>query len=229
MAKINLMGLTKKELVEYFLGFGEKEYRATQVIKWIHQRGVSDISKMTNLSKELREKLSQESEIRVPKVIYQRDSEDGTRKWVISVGEGDLIEMVLIPEGKRATLCVSSQVGCAIDCSFCATGKQGFSRNLLLEEIIGQLWIAENSYGEPKEIGNRNISNVVMMGMGEPLHNFEPVVKAMNLMLDNNAYGLSKRRVTISTSGLVPQINRLSEFTDVSLTISLHAPNEGMS
>ncbi len=220
------MGLTEEELGEYFLSLGEKQYRATQIIKWIHQRGVSDISMMTDLSKELRESLLKEFEIRVPEVIYQRDSKDGTRKWVISVGEGDLIEMVLIPEGKRATLCVSSQVGCAVDCSFCATGKQGFSRNLSLDEIIGQLWIAENSFDEPKNKNKRNISNVVMMGMGEPLHNFDPVVKAMELMLDNNAYGISKRRVTLSTSGLVPQIKKLSECSDVSLTISLHAPND---
>jgi len=224
--KINLMGLTKKELVEYFLNLGEKEYRATQIIKWMHQRGVSDISNMTDLSKDLRKNLSQKCEIRVPEVIYERDSSDGTRKWVVSVGDGDLIEMVLIPEGKRATLCVSSQVGCAIDCSFCATGKQGFSRNLTLAEIIGQLWIAENSFGNSRKKGERNITNVVMMGMGEPLHNFEPVVRAMELMLDNNAYGLSKRRVTLSTSGLVPQIDKLSKLSDVSLTISLHAPND---
>ena len=220
------MGLTKQELGDYFLSLGEKEYRATQIIKWIHQKGVADISKMTDLSLELRERLVKECEIRVPEVIYQADSKDGTRKWVISVGEGDLIEMVLIPEGKRATLCVSSQVGCAIDCSFCATGKQGFSRNLSLDEIIGQLWIAENSFDKSKDINKRSITNVVMMGMGEPLHNFEPVVQAMGLMLDSNAYGLSKRRVTLSTSGLVPKIKELSKHSDVSLTISLHAPND---
>ena len=224
--KKNLMGLTKQELGDYFLSLGEKEYRATQIIKWIHQKGVADISKMTDLSLELRERLVKECEIRVPEVIYQADSKDGTRKWVISVGEGDLIEMVLIPEGKRATLCVSSQVGCAIDCSFCATGKQGFSRNLSLDEIIGQLWIAENSFDKSKDINKRSITNVVMMGMGEPLHNFEPVVQAMGLMLDSNAYGLSKRRVTLSTSGLVPKIKELSKHSDVSLTISLHAPND---
>ena len=220
------MGLTKIELKELFSNFGEKGYRSTQAVKWIHQRGVSDISKMTDLSKELRERLTQSCEIRVPEVIYERDSKDGTRKWVISVGDGDLIEMVLIPEGKRATLCISSQVGCAIDCSFCATGKQGFSRNLTLDEIIGQLWIAEDSFGSSREQGQRNITNVVMMGMGEPLHNFDPVVKAIELMLDHNAYGLSKRKVTLSTSGLVPQIDKLSEVSDVSLTVSLHAPND---
>ena len=169
------MGLTKIELKELFSNFGEKGYRSTQAVKWIHQRGVSDISKMTDLSKELRERLTQSCEIRVPEVIYERDSKDGTRKWVISVGDGDLIEMVLIPEGKRATLCISSQVGCAIDCSFCATGKQGFSRNLTLDEIIGQLWIAEDSFGSSREQGQRNITNVVMMGMGEPI--FKPSLR----------------------------------------------------
>ena len=222
----NLMGLGKKELKDFFLSIGEKEYRARQVMKWIHQRGVSDISLMTNLSKSLRQKLLKTCEIKLPEVIYQKDSKDGTRKWVISVGEGDLIEMVLIPERKRATLCISSQVGCAVNCSFCATGKQGFSRNLDLEEIIGQLWVAENSFGTPREKGKRNITNVVMMGMGEPLLNFDPVVKAIELMLDDNAYRLSKRKVTLSTSGFVPQIDKLSEVSDVSLTVSLHAPND---
>ena len=222
----NLMGLGKKELKDFFLSIGEKEYRARQVMKWIHQRGVSDISLMTNLSKSLRQKLLKTCEIKLPEVIYQKDSKDGTRKWVISVGEGDLIEMVLIPERKRATLCISSQVGCAVNCSFCATGKQGFSRNLDLEEIIGQLWVAENSFGTPREKGKRNITNVVMMGMGEPLLNFDPVVKAIELMLDDNAYRLSKRKVTLSTSGFVPQIDKLSEVSDVALAISLHAPND---
>ena len=225
-SKINLMGLNKKDLAGYFRSIGEKEYRANQIVKWIHQRGVSDFNSMTDLSLGLRKRLLEDCEIKAPEVIYQRDSIDGTRKWVVSVGEGNLIEMVLIPERKRATLCVSSQVGCAIDCSFCATGKQGFSRNLTLAEIIGQLWVAENSFGSSRERGERNITNVVMMGMGEPLHNFDPVVQAMELMLDSNAYGLSKRRVTLSTSGLVPQIDKLSTSLDVSLTISLHAPND---
>jgi len=223
--RTNLMGLGKKDLKDFFLSIGEEEYRANQVMKWIHQRGVSDISLMTDLSKSLRLKLLGTCEINPPEVIYQKDSKDGTRKWVVSVGEGNLIEMVLIPEGKRATLCISSQVGCAVNCSFCATGKQGFSRNLLLEEIIGQLWIAENSFGSPWMEGKRNITNVVMMGMGEPLLNFDPVVKAMEIMLDDNAYRLSKRKVTLSTSGLVPQIDKLSKVSDVALTISLHAPN----
>jgi 23S rRNA (adenine2503-C2)-methyltransferase len=224
--KINLMALSKRELEDYFISIEEKPFRATQIIKWVHQRGVSDISEMTDLSKDLREKLKQDCEIRVPEVVYEKLSKDGTKKWVIKVGEKDLIEMVLIPEKNRATLCVSSQVGCAVDCSFCATGKQGFSRNLDLDEIIGQVWVAANSFGLPREPNSRHITNVVMMGMGEPLLNFEPVVNAMNLMTDDNAYGLSKRKVTLSTSGIVPKIDDLSKVSNVALTISLHAPND---
>ena len=220
------MALTKRELEDYFISIEEKPFRATQIIKWIHQRGISDISEMTDLSKDLREKLKQKCEIRFPEVVYEKLSKDGTKKWVIKVGEKDLIEMVLIPEKNRATLCVSSQVGCAVDCSFCATGKQGFSRNLNLDEIIGQVWVAANSFGLPREPNSRHITNVVMMGMGEPLLNFEPVVNAMNLMIDDNAYGLSKRKVTLSTSGIVPKIDDLSKVSDVALTISLHAPND---
>ena len=224
--KINLIGLSHKELVDFFISIDEKPFRATQIIKWIHQRGISDISEMTDLSKSLREKLLKDCEIKVPDVVYEKLSTDGTKKWVIKVGEKDLIEMVLIPEKNRATLCVSSQVGCAVDCSFCATGKQGFSRNLSLDEIIGQVWVAANSFGLPREPNSRHITNVVMMGMGEPLLNFEPVVNAMNLMKDDNAYGLSKRKVTLSTSGIVPKIDDLSKVSDVALTISLHAPND---
>ena len=198
-SKINLMGLSKKALEDFFISIEEKPFRATQIIKWVHQRGVSDISKMTDLSKNLRDKLNATCEIKVPEVVFEQTSKDGTKKWVIKVGEKDLIEMVLIPENNRSTLCVSSQVGCAVDCSFCATGKQGFSRNLSLDEIIGQVWVAANSFGLPREPNSRHITNVVMMGMGEPLLNFEPVVEAMNLMVDDNAYGLSKRKVTLST------------------------------
>ena len=224
--KINLLSLSKQELADFFVSIGEKPFRATQIIKWIHQRGVSDISLMTDLSKDLREKLLKECEIRAPEIEREELSEDGTKKWIIKVGEKDLIEMVLIPENNRSTLCVSSQAGCAVDCSFCATGKQGFSRNLDLDEIIGQVWIAANSFGLPRESASRNITNVVMMGMGEPLLNFTPVVDAMNLMMDDNAYGLSKRKVTLSTSGIVPKIDALSKVSDVALTISLHAPND---
>ena len=223
---INLLGLSQKNLEDFFTTIEEKPFRAVQVMKWIHQRCISDFSKMTDLSKDLRTKLEKHCVISAPEVLYEKTSKDGTRKWVISVGNKDLIEMVLIPEKNRATLCVSSQVGCAVDCSFCATGKQGFSRNLTLAEIIGQVWVAANSYGVPRSSEDRPITNVVMMGMGEPLLNFEPVVEAMNLMMDDNAYGLSKRKVTLSTSGIVPKIDALGKVTDVALTISLHAPND---
>ena len=223
---INLLGLNQKGLEDFFVSIEEKPFRAVQVMKWIHQRGISDFSEMTDLSKELRKKLESHCVVNAPEVIYEKTSQDGTRKWVISVGDKDLIEMVLIPEKNRATLCVSSQVGCAVDCSFCATGKQGFSRNLDLDEIIGQVWVAANSFGVPRTPGSRPITNVVMMGMGEPLLNFGPVVDAMNLMMDDNAYGLSKRKVTLSTSGIVPKIDDLGKVTDVALTISLHAPND---
>ena len=223
--KLNLMGLNKKELEKFFVSIDEKPFRAKQIIKWVHQRGVSSFSEMTDISKDLRTKLETVCVVEAPEVIYEKTSQDGTKKWVISVGNNDLIEMVLIPENNRATLCVSSQVGCAVDCSFCATGKQGFSRNLNLDEIIGQVWVAANSFGLPREPNSRNITNVVMMGMGEPLLNFNPVVDAMDLMMDDNAYGLSKRKVTLSTSGIVPKIDELAKVSDVSLTISLHAPN----
>ena len=223
---INLLGLNQKKLEDFFISIEEKPFRAVQVLKWIHQRGISDFSQMTDLSKDLRAKLEIFCVVEAPEVIYEKTSKDGTRKWVVSVGDKDLIEMVLIPEKNRATLCVSSQVGCAVDCSFCATGKQGFSRNLNLAEIIGQVWVAANSYGVPRSPNERHITNVVMMGMGEPLLNFDPVVDAMNLMMDDNAYGLSKRKVTLSTSGIVPRIDDLGKVTDVALTISLHAPND---
>jgi|TARA_B110000495_G_scaffold22688_1_gene16045 23S rRNA (adenine2503-C2)-methyltransferase len=223
--KLNLLGLNRKELEKFFVSIDEKPFRAKQIIKWVHQRGISDFSEMTDISKDLRTKLETVCVIEAPEVIYEKISQDGTKKWVISVGNNDLIEMVLIPENNRATLCVSSQVGCAVDCSFCATGKQGFSRNLNLDEIIGQVWVAANSFGLPREPNSRNITNVVMMGMGEPLLNFNPVVDAMDLMMDDNAYGLSKRKVTLSTSGIVPKIDELAKVSDVSLTISLHAPN----
>ena len=224
--KKNLLGMNQVALESFFLTLGEKSFRSKQIYQWIHQKGISDFYAMTNISKELQQKLNQIAEIRAPKVMLEKDSKDGTRKWVLSVGEGDLIEMVLIPEGKRATLCISSQVGCAVDCSFCATGKQGFSRNLEISEIIGQLWVAENSFGVPRDHSNKNVTNVVMMGMGEPLLNFDAVTGAMDMMMDDEAYGLSKRKVTLSTSGLVPMIDKLSEVTNAALTISLHAPND---
>jgi 23S rRNA (adenine2503-C2)-methyltransferase len=201
-------------------------------VKWIHQCGVDDFTQMTNVSKALREKLAEIAEIRAPKVLGQWDSADGTRKWLIEVEGGNAIETVYIPDGDRGTLCVSSQVGCSLDCSFCATGKQGFNRDLTAAEIIGQVWIACKSFGQLALPGPalakapRKVTNVVMMGMGEPLLNFDNVVDAMNLMMEDNAYCISKRRVTLSTSGVVPALDRLADVTDVSLAISLHAPND---
>ncbi|MYM62998.1 23S rRNA (adenine(2503)-C(2))-methyltransferase RlmN [Pseudomaricurvus sp. HS19] len=224
--RVNLMGLTQARMEAFFESIGEKKFRATQVLKWIHQMGVIDFDEMSNISKALREKLKAVAEIRLPKVLKQLDSADGTRKLLIEVAGGNAIETVLIPDGDRGTLCVSSQVGCSLDCSFCATGKQGFNRDLTAAEIIGQLWLTAKSYGQFGEKRPRIITNVVMMGMGEPLLNFDNVVDAMNLMLDDNCYGLSKRRVTLSTSGVVPELDRLGQYTDVCLAISLHAPND---
>ena len=205
--KENLLGMSMKKMQDFFVSINEPPYRAKQVFQWIHQKGISNFDQMTNLSKVLQTLLIEKAEVKAPEILYEKDSKDGTRKWVLSVGNGDLVEMVLIPEGKRATLCVSSQVGCAVDCSFCATGKQGFSRNLTTAEIIGQVWVAENSFGLPRDHAKKNVTNVVMMGMGEPLLNFVAVTEAMNLMMDDNAYGLSKRKVTLSTSGLLSLIH----------------------
>jgi len=211
---------------QFFVDIGEKKFRAQQVLKWIHHAGVTDIGEMSNLGKALREKLLAIAEVRPPEIVSQHDSSDGTRKWIIRVDGGGLIETVLIPESGRATLCVSSQVGCSLDCSFCSTGKQGFQRDLSAAEIIGQVWQAIKSYDAFQSGNGRIVTNVVMMGMGEPLLNFDNVVAAMELMLEDLAYGLSKRRVTLSTSGVVPALDRLAQVSEVSLAISLHAPND---
>jgi 23S rRNA (adenine2503-C2)-methyltransferase len=224
--KTNLLGLSVSKLGDFFEQLGEKRFRATQMVKWIHQMGEQDFDQMTNLSKSLREKLNATAEVKLPEVVSCQDSTDGTRKWLIKVEGGSCIEMVYIPEKDRGTLCVSSQIGCALDCSFCATGKQGFNRDLDTAEIIGQLWIAAQSFDQFAAKAPRRVSNVVMMGMGEPLMNFNNVVDAMNLMMEDNAYGLSKRRVTLSTAGVVPALDQLAGVTDVSLAISLHAPND---
>lgn len=231
--KMNLLGLSKSELVAFFADLGEKSFRATQVMKWIYQYGVTDFGQMSNLSKKLQEKLQAVAHITPPIVKFKKFSEDGTRKWVFEVAGGSLVETVLIPaedskEHGRKTLCISSQVGCALDCSFCSTGKQGFERDLSASEIIGQLWVANQSYmqGVPMLERENRVTNVVMMGMGEPLLNYEPVVASMSLMLDDNAFGLSKRRVTLSTSGIVPKMYELAKDIDVALAISLHAPND---
>jgi len=225
---VNLMGLSLRQMEQFFLDIGEKKFRAQQVLKWIHHAGVDDIEEMTNLGKALREKLLRIAEVRPPEIVSQHDSSDGTRKWAIRVDGGGLVETVLIPDGSRATLCVSSQVGCSLDCSFCSTGKQGFQRDLSAAEIIGQVWLAIKSYDAFQSGNGRVVTNVVMMGMGEPLLNFDNVVAAMDLMLEDLAYGISKRRVTLSTSGVVPALDRLAEVSEVSLAISLHAPNDAL-
>ena len=224
--KTNLLGMPKAKLEAFFESLGEKRFRATQVLQWIHQRGADDFDQMTNMSKALREKLKQVAEIRGPEVVYDETSKDGTRKWVMRMDNGNSVETVLIPDGERGTLCVSSQIGCSLDCTFCSTGKRGFNRNLTAAEVIGQVWVARKAF-MPFEPGpDRPITHVVMMGLGEPLLHFDNVVDAMNLMMEDLAYGISKRRVTLSTSGVVPALDRLSEVTDVSLAISLHAPND---
>ena len=224
--KVNLLGLSPAKMEAFFAGLGEKRFRAQQMLKWIHQYGESDFEKMTNMSKALREKLSAVCEVRLPEVVYEDFSKDGTRKWVMRMDGGSAIETVYIPENDRGTLCVSSQIGCSLDCSFCSTGKQGFNRDLSVAEIIGQLYVAAMSFHQPGERRERRITNVVMMGMGEPLLNFDNVVDAMQLMMEDNAYGLSKRRVTLSTSGVVPMMDNLGDVIDVSLAVSLHAPND---
>ncbi len=223
--KVNLLGLDRKGLEAFFTNMGEKAFRASQVMKWIHQFGVNDFDEMNNIAKGLREQLKEVAELRAPELVLDQASSDGTHKWVLRLDSGNCIETVLIPEGERGTLCVSSQVGCALDCSFCATGKQGFNRNLTTAEIVGQLRAAYQYYGATHR-DKRIITNVVMMGMGEPLLNFDNVVAAMNIMTDDDCYGLSKRRVTLSTAGVVPAMRRLAEESDVSLAVSLHAPND---
>ncbi|MGP1678746.1 MAG: 23S rRNA (adenine(2503)-C(2))-methyltransferase RlmN, partial [Burkholderiales bacterium] len=198
-----------------------------QLLRWMHQRGEADFSNMSDLAKPLREKLAASATIAAPRTVSDATAADGTRKWLIDVGNGNAVESVFIPESNRGTLCVSSQAGCALDCKFCSTGKQGFNRNLSTAEIIGQLWIANRALGATPK-GERIVSNVVMMGMGEPLANFDSVVAAMRLMLDDNAYGLSRRRVTLSTAGIVPAIDRLREACPVALAVSLHAPNDAL-
>lgn len=223
----NLYSLTFDDLKEFCASIGEKPYRATQIMKWLYHKGVREIDEMTDVSKKTRERLKELATLDLPEVIMDNLSEDGTRKWLIRLDSGNSIEMVYIPEDDRGTLCVSSQVGCALDCSFCATGKQGFNRNLSVDEIVGQLMIAKLLLNDFEEIDNftpRKVTNIVFMGMGEPLLNYRNVVSAMRIMLDDYGFGLSKRRVTLSTSGVVPALYRLKEDIDVALAISLHAP-----
>jgi 23S rRNA (adenine2503-C2)-methyltransferase len=230
-ALTNLLDLDPAQLVAYCGELGEKPFRAKQLQRWIHQFGASNFEDMTDLAKSLREKLAGRAHIAAPSVISDHTSTDGTRKWLVDVGQGNAVETVFIPEENRGTLCISTQAGCAVNCRFCSTGKQGFNRNLSVSEIIGQLWMAEFELRRTKGIepgpkGERQITNVVMMGMGEPLLNFDPTVTALKLMLDDNAYGLSRRRVTLSTSGVVPMIDKLSQSCPVALAVSLHASND---
>jgi 23S rRNA (adenine2503-C2)-methyltransferase len=225
MVATNLFDFDAAGLTAFFAEHGEKPFRARQVLRWIHRFGQCDFNAMTDIAKSLREKLLVEAVVVPPAIVSDKLSDDGTRKFLFDVGGGNAVETVYIPEDDRGTLCVSTQAGCALDCSFCSTGKQGFSRNLTVGEIIGQLWQANRALGADAK-GERIISNVVLMGMGEPLANFDNTVTALRLMLDDNAYGLSRRRVTVSTSGLVPAMDRLGEECAVALAVSLHAPND---
>lgn len=230
----NLLDLDAENLMAWFAERGEKPFRARQVLRWIHRFGETDFDAMTDVAKSLRAQLRETACVRSPVPIRDSVSADGTRKWLMDVGNGNAIETVFIPETSRGTLCVSTQAGCALDCAFCSTGKQGFNRNLSASEIIGQLWMANRLLGpvrdarSPSASEDRIISNVVMMGMGEPLANFDAVVSALRLMLDDNAYGMSRRRVTVSTSGIVPAMDRLREECPVALAVSLHAPNDAL-
>ncbi|TNF38855.1 MAG: 23S rRNA (adenine(2503)-C(2))-methyltransferase RlmN [Gammaproteobacteria bacterium] len=223
--KANLLGMNRQDMEAFFLAMGEKAFRATQILKWIHQQGVSDFTQMTNISKELRQNLIDTACIQALDVLVDQLSSDGTRKWVMQLPDGNCIETVFIPEDDRGTLCISSQVGCALDCSFCSTARQGFSRNLSTAEIISQVWLANRLLEEEHRPG-RKITNIVLMGMGEPLLNYDNVVKAIDVFLDDFAYGLSKRRVTVSTAGVIPAMDRLADRHDVQLAISLHATND---
>jgi 23S rRNA (adenine2503-C2)-methyltransferase len=225
--KVNLLDYGETELVSFFSDLGEKSFRAQQLLQWMYQFGVNDFSLMTNISKALKLKLAEIAEITIPKIASEQISDDGTIKWLLEVGSGNCIETVYIPEKNRGTLCISSQVGCALDCTFCSTAQQGFNRNLSVAEIMGQIWLANHAMScIPRE--KRKITNIVLMGMGEPLLNYQNVIKAMNIMMDDNAYGLSKRRITLSTSGVVPALDRLKEDSDVSLAVSLHASNDAL-
>jgi 23S rRNA (adenine2503-C2)-methyltransferase len=230
----NLLDLSPDALLQYFAALGEKPFRARQVSRWIHQRFVGDVAAMTDLARPLRERLARDATVVVPRVIRDTTAADGTRKWLFDAGNGNAVEAVFIPEDDRGTLCISSQAGCALDCAFCSTGKQGFNRNLTTAEIVGQLWHANRTLLEDGaarpwvDAGRAPITNVVMMGMGEPLANYDAVVPALQLFLDDNAYGLSRRRVTLSTSGVVPNIRKLKDALPVALAVSLHAPNDAI-
>lgn len=224
--KTNLLDFDLTGLSAWCLDLGEKRFRAVQLFRWIHQRGVADFSQMTDLAQSLRDKLQLKAQLTALPVISRHDSADGTTKWMFDVGQGNAIETVFIPETDRGTLCVSSQAGCAVGCPFCSTGAQGFSRNLSTAEIIAQLWFTEHTLRQERGVDERVISNVVMMGMGEPLQNYASLIPALKIMLDDHGYGLSRRRVTVSTSGVVPMMDRLSLDCPVALAVSLHAPSD---
>jgi 23S rRNA (adenine2503-C2)-methyltransferase len=227
MERINLLGLDREALERFFVELGEKPFRARQVMRWIHQHGLTDFARMTDLGKGLRARLGERAQVRAPEVILDQTSADGTRKWLLRVdGSANAVECVFIPEEDRGTLCVSSQVGCTLNCSFCSTARQGFNRNLSAAEIVGQVFLATHALLARDD--RRAITNVVLMGMGEPLLNFDNVLSAMAVMKDDLGYGLSKRRITLSTAGVVPAIDRLRERMDVSLAVSLHAPDDAL-
>ncbi len=222
----NLLGLSRQKMEAFLQTLGERPFRSIQLMKWIHQQGVTDFDAMTNISKALREKLKECAEVRPPVIKECYVAEDGCYKWIVEVASGSSVETVFIPEAGRGTLCISSQAGCSLDCKFCATGKQGFNSDLTTAEIIGQLWLVKKTFGTFGTTTPRKVTNVVMMGMGEPLMNFDCVMDAVGLMMEDNCYGLSKRRVTISTSGVVPKIYEMEKHTDASIALSLHAPND---
>ncbi|MCL4746315.1 MAG: 23S rRNA (adenine(2503)-C(2))-methyltransferase RlmN [Burkholderiaceae bacterium] len=233
---LNLLDLDATGLASACAGWGERAFRARQLSRWVHQHGADDFDAMTDLAKSFRARLAQSATVRAPAVIRDHSSRDGTRKWLLDVGVGNAVEAVFIPEADRGTLCVSTQAGCAVNCRFCSTGKQGFSRNLSVSEIVGQLWLANRALGAYSQAApgaaagraRRPITNVVFMGMGEPLQNYAATLASLRVMLDDNAYGLSRRRVTVSTSGVVPMIDRLREDCPVALAVSLHAPNDAL-
>lgn len=228
VSKPNLLDFNYPKMRELLTQLGEKPFRAQQLLQWVHQMGKSNYADMSNLSKELRQRLTNMTEIRVPEMVTEHISTDGTYKWLLKLSCGNCIETVFIPEEKRGTLCVSSQVGCGLNCTFCSTAKQGFNRNLSTAEIIGQVWVAVRALSKQQGMHDRQITNIVMMGMGEPLLNFEAVVTALDIMLDDFAYGFSKRRVTLSTSGVIPEMKRLQERSEVALAVSLHAPTDAL-
>jgi len=222
----NLLGLSRAQLEDFFAGLGEKPYRARQLMKWIYRQGEADFDQMSDISKALRQRLKEIAEIKPPEIVTEQLSDDGTRKWLLRTDADQAVEMVFIPEADRGTLCISSQVGCALDCSFCATGKQGFNRNLGSAEIAGQVWLAKRLLGETALASERVITNVVFMGMGEPLANYRNVVPVLQLLIDELGFELSRRRVTLSTAGLVPNLEKLADDCNVALAVSLHAPND---